>query len=199
MNSRNILIALALSTALYADQQPIGNAFITGMKEMKIEVKTTDSSDSIEVITPIRAIVLMGGGRTYSSRSENVKDMLERQCFAYGGDVYFTIKDSFGDTVEAHSFDHAKVKALSSEQRFEYTKLNSEDKVFFFTKPEATLESTLPISVSNVVSSPIPIFLDLKIFNTILRVNRSIPVKPFIRQKPNAIPKPWLSRLAKRL
>lgn len=134
MNSRNILIALALSTALYADQQPIGNAFITGMKEMKIEVKTTDASDTIEVITPIREIVLMGGGRTYSSRSENVKDMLERQCFAYGGDVYFTIKDSFGDTVEAHSFDHAKVKALSSEQRFEYTKLNPEDKVFFFTK-----------------------------------------------------------------
>lgn len=134
MNSRNILIALALSTALYADQQPISNAFIAGMKEMKIEVKTTDASNTIEVVTPIEELPLIGGGVTYKTRSENAKDMLERQCFAYGGDVYFTIKDSFGDTVEAHSLDHAKVKALSSEQRFEYTKLNPEDKIFFFVK-----------------------------------------------------------------
>lgn len=134
MNSRNILIALTLSTALYADLQPISNAFITGMKEMKIEVKTTDASNTIEVVTPIEELPLIGGGVTYKTRSEDAKDMLERQCFAYGGDVYFTIKDSFGDTVEAHSLDHAKVKALSSEQRNEYTKLNPEDKVFFFTK-----------------------------------------------------------------
>jgi hypothetical protein len=131
MNSRNILITLALSTALYADQQPISNAFIAGMKEMKIEVKTTDASNTIEVVTPIEELPLMGGGVTYKTRSEDAKDMLERQCFAYGGDVYFTIKDSFGDTVEAHSLDHAKVKALSQEQRNEYTQLKPEDKYFF--------------------------------------------------------------------
>lgn len=131
MNSRNILIALALSTALYADQQPIGNAFITGMKEMKIEVKTTDASDTIEVITPIEALPQFGGSTYYKTRSEDAKDMLERQCFAYGGDVYFTIKDSFGDTVDAHSLDHAKIKALSAEQRNDYTKLKPEDKYFF--------------------------------------------------------------------
>lgn len=131
MNSRNILITLALSTALYADQQPITNAFIAGMKEMKIEVKTTDASNTIEVVTPIEELPLMGGGITYKTRSEDAKDMLERQCFAYGGDVYFTIKDSFGDSVEAHSLDHAKVKALSSEQRNEYTQLKPEDKYFF--------------------------------------------------------------------
>ena len=131
MNSRNILIALALSSALYADQQPISNTFIAGMKEMKIEVKTTDASNTIEVVTPIREIVLMGGRTTYSSRSEYVKDMLERQCFAYGGDVYFKIKDSFGDTIEAHSFDHAKAKALTSEQQNEYTKLTPDNKNFF--------------------------------------------------------------------
>jgi hypothetical protein len=131
MNSRNILIALALSSALYADQQPISNAFIAGMKEMKIEVKTTDASNTIEVVTPIEELPLIGGGRTYKTRSEDAKDMLERQCFAYGGDVYFTLKDSFGDTVEAHSLDHTKVKALSSEQRNEYTQLRPEDKYFF--------------------------------------------------------------------
>lgn len=131
MNSRNILIALALSTALYADQQPISNSFIAGIKEMKIEVKTTDASNTIEVVTPIEELPLIGGGVTYKTRSEDAKDMLERQCFAYGGDVYFTLKDSFGDTVEAHSLDHAKVKALSAEQRNEYTKLKPEDKYFF--------------------------------------------------------------------
>jgi hypothetical protein len=131
MNLRNILIALALSTALYADLQPISNAFIAGMKEMKIEVKTTDASNTIEVVTPIEELPLIGGGITYKTRSENAKDMLERQCFAYGGDVYFTIKDSFGDTIDAHSLDHAKVKALSTEQRNEYTKLKPEDKYFF--------------------------------------------------------------------
>ncbi|MDD2782321.1 hypothetical protein [Sulfuricurvum sp.] len=126
MNSRNILIALALSSALYADQQPISNAFIAGMKEMKIEVKTTDAANTIEVVTPIEAF-----GRTYITRSEDAKDMLERQCFAYGGDVYFKIKDSFGDTLEAHSLDHAKVKALSAEQRNEYTQLKPDNKDFF--------------------------------------------------------------------
>lgn len=131
MNSRNILITLALSTVLYADQQPISNAFIAGMKEMKIEVKTTDASNTIEVVTPIEELPLIGGGVTYKTRSEDAKDMLERQCFSYGGDVYFTIKDSFGDTVDAHSLDHAKVKALSTEQRNEYTKLKPEDKYFF--------------------------------------------------------------------
>ncbi|MDD3594847.1 hypothetical protein [Sulfuricurvum sp.] len=131
MNSRNILITLALSTALYADHQPISNAFIAGMKEMKIEVKTTDASNTIEVVTPIEELPLMGGGVTYKTRSEDAKDMLERQCFAYGGDVYFTIKDNFGDTLEAHSLDHAKVKALSTEQRNEYTQLKSDNKNFF--------------------------------------------------------------------
>jgi hypothetical protein len=131
MNSRNILIALALSSALHADQPPLSNAFIAGMKEMKIEVKTTDASNTIEVVTPIEELPLIGGGVTYKTRSEDAKDMLERQCFAYGGDVYFTIKDNFGDTLEAHSFDQGKVKSLSQEQRNEYTKLKSEDKNFF--------------------------------------------------------------------
>lgn len=131
MNSKNILLALALSTALYADQPPLSNAFIAGMKEMKIEVKTTDASNAIEVVTPIEELPLMGGRITYKTRSEDAKDMLERQCFAYGGDVYFSIKDNFGDTLEAHSFDQGKVKALSQEQRNEYTKLKSEDKNFF--------------------------------------------------------------------
>jgi hypothetical protein len=131
MNSKNILLALALSTALHADQPPLSNAFIAGMKEMKIEVKTTDASNTIEVVTPIEELPLMGGRITYKTRSEDAKDMLERQCFAHGGDVYFTIKDNFGDTLEAHSFDHGKVKALSQEQRNEYTKLKSEDKNFF--------------------------------------------------------------------
>lgn len=131
MNSKNILLALALSTALHADQPPLSNAFIAGMKEMKIEVRTTDASNTIEVVTPIEELPLIGGGRTYKTRSEDAKDMLERQCFAHGGDVYFTIKDNFGDTMEAHSFDQGKVKALSPEQRNEYTKLKSEDKNFF--------------------------------------------------------------------
>jgi hypothetical protein len=131
MNSKNILLALALSSALYADQPPLSNAFIAGVKEMKIEVKTTDASNTIEVVTPIEELPLIGGGRTYKTRSEDAKDMLERQCFAYGGDVYFTIKDNFGDTLEAHSFDQGKVKSLSQEQRNEYTKLKSEDKNFF--------------------------------------------------------------------
>ncbi len=124
-------MTLALSTALCADQQPIANAFISGIKEMKIEVKTTDASNIIEVVTPIEALPQFGGSTYYKTRSENAKDMLERQCFAYGGDVYFTIKDSFGDTIDAHSLDHAKVKALSTEQRNEYTKLKPEDKYFF--------------------------------------------------------------------
>lgn len=131
MNSKNILLAFALTTALHADQPPLSNAFIAGMKEMKIEVKTTDASNTIEVVTPIEELPLLGGGKTYRTRSEDAKDMLERQCFAYGGDVYFTIKDNFGDTLEAHSFDQGKVKALSPEQRNEYTKLKSEDKNFF--------------------------------------------------------------------
>jgi hypothetical protein len=131
MNSKNTLLALALSTALHADQPPLSNAFIAGMKEMKIEVKTTDASNTIEVVTPIEELPLMGGRITYKTRSEDAKDMLERQCFAHGGDVYFTIKDNFGDTLEAHSFDQGKVKALSQEQRNEYTKLKSEDKNFF--------------------------------------------------------------------
>jgi len=131
MNSKNILLALALTTALHADQPPLSNAFIAGVKEMKIEVKTTDASNTIEVVTPIEELPLIGGGRTYKTRSEDAKDMLERQCFAYGGDVYFTIKDNFGDTLEAHSFDQGKVKSLSQEQRNEYTKLKSEDKNFF--------------------------------------------------------------------
>ncbi|MGD9968884.1 MAG: hypothetical protein AB7S65_00370 [Sulfuricurvum sp.] len=131
MHYAKSLLALSLASALYADALPISSAFIDAMKTMKIEVKTTDSANTIEVVTPIEELPLIGGGRTYKTRSEDAKDMLERQCFAYGGDVYFTIKDSFGDTVEAHSFDQGKVKALSVEQRNEYTQLKSDNKNFF--------------------------------------------------------------------
>lgn len=131
MHYAKSLLALSLASALYADALPISSAFIDAMKTMKIEVKTTDSTNTIEVVTPIEELPLIGGGRTYKTRSEDAKDMLERQCFAYGGDIYFQIKDSFGDTVEAHSFDQGKVKALSVEQRNEYTQLKPDNKNFF--------------------------------------------------------------------
>lgn len=131
MHYAKSLLALSLASALYADALPISSAFIDAMKTMKIEVKTTDSANTIEVVTPIEELPLIGGGRTYKTRSEDAKDMLERQCFAYGGDIYFQIKDSFGDTVEAHSFDQGKVKALSVEQRNEYTQLKPDNKNFF--------------------------------------------------------------------
>lgn len=131
MHYAKSLLALSLASALYADALPISSAFIDAMKTMKIEVKTTDSANTIEVVTPIEELPLIGGGRTYKTRSEDAKDMLERQCFAYGGDIYFQIKDSFGDKVVAHSFDQGKVKALSVEQRNEYTQLKPDNKNFF--------------------------------------------------------------------
>ncbi|HZF70018.1 hypothetical protein [Sulfuricurvum sp.] len=131
MHYAKSLLALSFASALYADALPISSAFIDAMKTMKIEVKTTDSANTIEVVTPIEELPLIGGGRTYKTRSEDAKDMLERQCFAYGGDIYFQIKDSFGDSVEAHSLDHSKFKSLSTEQRNEYTQLKPDNKNFF--------------------------------------------------------------------
>lgn len=140
MHYAKSLLALSLASALYADALPISSAFIDAMKTMKIEVKTTDSANTIEVVTPIEALPQFGGSTYYKTRSNTVKDMLERQCLAYEGDVYFQIKDNFGDTVEAHSFDQNKVKALSTEQRNEFTRLKSNNDKLSYSKSHSDFQ-----------------------------------------------------------
>ncbi|MDD3595900.1 hypothetical protein [Sulfuricurvum sp.] len=128
MHYAKSLLAISLASALCAETLPISSAFIDGMKTLKIEVKPTINPNIIEVVTPIETLPLFGGGTYYKTESNEVKEMLERQCLAYGGDVYFQIKDNFGDTVEAHSFDTAKFQSLSAEQRAAFTKLDPSKK-----------------------------------------------------------------------
>lgn len=131
MHYAKTFLALSLASALYAESLPISSAFIDSMKSIRIEVKQTDTANVIEIITPIEALPQLGGSTYYKTRSNDAKDMLERQCFAYGGDVYFTITDNFGDSVEAHSFDQNKVKSLTLEQRNEYTQFKPDNKNFY--------------------------------------------------------------------
>lgn len=126
MHYAKTIVALSLTTSLFAEQIPITNNFIDFMKWMKVVVKPVNAK-TVEVVTPIRPLKMLGGGTTYESDSMYVKTVIERECLAYGGDVYFDIRDRFGDTVTAHSYDHEKLKALSPQAKMDYIKRDAKD------------------------------------------------------------------------
>jgi hypothetical protein len=125
MVNKKIVLSLLVSAVLSADQKPISQAIVdsigvfgTSIKVEKLDPKT--SPNTISINTPVHTFKMLGGSTGTKTYSNDVKEHLERACLAYGGDVYFTVTDPYGDVVTKHSFNQELVSAMSPAERMKY-------------------------------------------------------------------------------
>jgi hypothetical protein len=113
---------IAITTLVSADQKPISQAIVEQLGVFGSSIKVTQIKDTsmLSIYMPITAHQLLGGRIESSSYSPDVQNIMERNCLAYGGDVYFDKKDKFGDTVSMHSFNQEIVGAMTPDQKMQY-------------------------------------------------------------------------------
>lgn len=117
-----VLSMIAISTIVSADQKPISQSIIEQLGVFGSSIKTTQNlnDNMISINTPITGRQMVGGRIDAVSYSHDVQNLIERNCLAYGGDVYFDKRDKFGDLVSMHSFNQEIVAAMSPQERMKY-------------------------------------------------------------------------------
>ncbi|MDD3597137.1 hypothetical protein [Sulfuricurvum sp.] len=131
MHFKQIVFSLiAISTIVSADQKPISQSIVEQLEIFGSSIKTTQNLDDnmISINTPISGRQMVGGRIDAVSYGHDVQNLIERNCLAYGGDVYFEKKDKFGDLVSMHSFNQEIVAAMSPQERMKYIEQNPNSK-----------------------------------------------------------------------
>lgn len=128
MKYQSIIVSLALSALLYADQKPI-NSTITEVYAHYgsgwVQTKQIDTN-TISVYTPNKGAIA------------HLRRDMERICLASGGNVHMQIVDSFGDNVMISGFDANAIGALTPTQRERYIEFLSEDKTKYVISRDET-------------------------------------------------------------
>lgn len=132
MISKKVVLSLMISAVLSADQKPISKAMLEQFDIFGSSIKVNQVDGMmLSINTPVRYRKMLGGSVDTVTFSNEVKNVIERNCLAYGGDVYFDRKDNFGDTVSRHSFNQEIVGPMTPEQRMQYIAIdpNKSDKI----------------------------------------------------------------------
>lgn len=126
MRFRIIYLSVALFSSLSADQKPISQSIVEQLAVFGSSINLSQGQDqnSISIFTPISANQMVGGASRTTSYSHAVQNIIERNCLAYGGDVYFSKTNKFGDTVTAHSFKQEVLSAMGHEERMKFLEID---------------------------------------------------------------------------
>lgn len=120
-----ILSMIAITTLVSADQKPISQAIVEQLGVFGSEIAITKIDDNtISVFTPISYHEMVGGKKYGDSFGHSIQNVIERNCLAYGGNVYFYKKDKFGDNVSFPSFDPKIIEVMTSEEKMKYVEIN---------------------------------------------------------------------------
>ncbi|MDD4950884.1 hypothetical protein [Sulfuricurvum sp.] len=122
MVNKKIVLSLLISTVSFADQTTISDSIIAQFDKFDNAIElSNDSQNVLTIYSPIRAGLMdLQGRRPEYSFSSEAQHLLERNCLANGGDIYYETKDRYGDIVSKNSFKTEVLQKMTPEEKRKY-------------------------------------------------------------------------------